>query len=181
MRKILFLDIDGVIAVRYNERKFWPDHNASFDAVPLRNLTAICDAHPDVDIVISSTWRISKTVEELRQIFAIRGFRYYNNILDKTPRCTYQPGRPLPEATNFKGAPRGLEIEWWIKENISYNDPYAFAIIDDDGDMLLWHRYNFVQPKSLQGLTKKQANEVIWILNQDSLQLYRGRGKIIEK
>jgi len=120
---LIFLDIDGVLnstqhaimCKRSNQRAYW-------DFCPLckSNLMYILEECKDKDIkfVISSTWRLVYSMEELKTIFKKEGFHDVDLIIGKTPkRLTSQ---------------RGDEIEMWLDDN-KYKG--KFAIIDDDVDM----------------------------------------------
>lgn len=97
----------------------------------------------DADVVISSTWRMGKTVEELQEIMNYAGGTF--NIIGKTDHNGYE---------------RGTEISKWLKDNIKpethgchYYDFHKYVIIDDDSDMLLNQKFNFFQTDNYSGLT----------------------------
>jgi len=56
MRKIIFLDFDGVLH---------PDGVGLFSRLPL--LESFLSRMPEAEIVVSSTWREDHTLDELRQ------------------------------------------------------------------------------------------------------------------
>lgn len=97
----------------------------------------------DAAIVVSSSWRSGKTVEELQKIFNNSGASF--RVLDKTGHCAC--------------GIRGVEIHEWLKANVdkyfecNYYDFYRYAIIDDDSDMLLWQQNHFFQTDAYSGLT----------------------------
>lgn len=94
-------------------------------------------------VVISSTWRLGKSLNELKEIFNYCGGNF--NIISKTEHLGYE---------------RGVEISKWIKDNVNI-DTYGchyfnfnkYVIIDDDSDMLLSQKDNFFQTDSYSGLT----------------------------
>lgn len=94
-------------------------------------------------IVVSSTWRSNKTIEELQTIFNNSGATF--KVIDKTGHCDCRI--------------RGVEIYEWLYDNckkyfdVEYYDFYRYAIIDDDSDMLLWQQNHFFQTDSYAGLT----------------------------
>lgn len=59
MRKIIFLDFDGVLH---------PDGVGLFSRLPL--LESFLSRMPEAEIVVSSTWREDHTLDELRQFFS---------------------------------------------------------------------------------------------------------------
>lgn len=105
-------------------------------------ISDLCEATGAI-IVISSTWRLNKTVEQLQEIFDYCGGTF--KVIGKTPYTGYE---------------RGTEISKWLHENIKpethgchYFDFYRYAIIDDDSDMLLNQRDHFFQTDDYSGLT----------------------------
>ena len=59
MRKIIFLDFDGVLH---------PDGIAKFSRLPV--LERFLVEMPDAEVVVSSTWREDHTLDQLRDIFS---------------------------------------------------------------------------------------------------------------
>ena len=101
-------------------------------------------------VVISSTWRQNKTIEELQEIMDYCGGTF--KIIDKTPYTGYE---------------RGTEISKWLQDNIkpethgcNYYDFHRYVIIDDDSDMLLNQRFNFFQTDSYSGLTPNTCYKI---------------------
>jgi HAD domain in Swiss Army Knife RNA repair proteins len=151
---IIFLDIDGVLNCEefYTKRK-----NSDLGTYPL------CEFDPfrimllndliaatDAKIVISSTWRLGRSTEELINIFREVGF--VGEIIDCTPSLRHE------------GCLRGNEILFWIKENEDIVGPYydykSYVIIDDDSDMLLWQRPHFFQTDTYSGLTPNLCHKI---------------------
>lgn len=144
--RVLFLDVDGVLN-SYQSAHFW--HNKrdqskwenegfaawagtlreyltqEFDPIALSNLEEILREAPDLQIVVSSTWRLGETVESLKKIFAISPL-VASRILSKTPR--------------FGGEQRGKEIQDWLDRHPTTTD---FVIVDDDSDMLHLKKHLF--------------------------------------
>jgi HAD domain in Swiss Army Knife RNA repair proteins len=110
-RRIVFLDIDGVLApIRRWDR--YGDLEPACVAV-LNEIVAAGDA----DVVVSSTWRHGKTLGELQAILEAAGFA--GRVVGKTPG-------------DIPGATRGEEIAAWLT-----NHPVVggYVIIDDHADM----------------------------------------------
>ena len=122
---IIFLDFDGVVNTIYWKK----DANGiccynvmKGGHTELNNQQAIGwlnELYTKVpyDIVITSTWRISMSVEELQYLLIKSGFRPEIKVIGKTPVLHKE---------------RGIEIQQWIDENQFTGD---FVIIDDDSDM----------------------------------------------
>jgi len=109
-RRIIFLDIDGVLAPIAQ----W-DRYGELDPACVQVLNEIA-ARGGADVVVSSTWRYGKTVPELQRILEAAG--YTGCVVDKTP-----VGAP--------GTDRGDEIAAWLAEHAVD----GFVIIDDHVDM----------------------------------------------
>jgi len=110
MRRVIFLDIDGVLA----PIRRW-DRYGDLDPACIQVLNEIA-ARGGADVVVSSTWRYDKTVAELQEILEAEGFTGF--VLDKTP-------------TGAPGADRGEEIAAWLTEHAVD----GYVIIDDHLDM----------------------------------------------
>lgn len=152
---IIFLDIDGVLNCQlfYNNRPKGSYVESNICRERVGWLNELC-ADIKAEVVISSTWRMGKTVEELREIFKEVGATF--NIIDKTP--VFREDYIL----------RGNEIHAWIKMQIPifYSDYKTYAIIDDDSDMLLWQRNNFFQTDTYSGLTPNTCYRIKRFFNQ---------------
>ena len=169
---IIFLDIDGVLNCQtfYQSQQFQDYKEAKktlrksvkskqierleyYSAQICRErigwLNELC-REINAKVVISSTWRKSKTLEELQEIMNYCGGTF--NIIDVTPYTGYE---------------RGTEISKWIQTNIKketygveYYDYHKYAIIDDDSDMLLNQRFNFFQTDNYSGLTPNTCYKI---------------------
>ena len=159
--KIIFLDIDGVLnhhqyfKERFETRKQDKldgnltkkseiDREAEeIDPKSVENLNELIE-NTGAKVVISSTWRLSKGIEELQAILEKRGF--VGEIIGKTP-------------IGCGCCQRGNEIHKWLADNrdIVGEDGNDYVILDDDSDMLYWQRNNFVNVDQYVGLTPKQV------------------------
>ena len=123
MKPIVFLDFDGVVETIYWEKDkdgswSWKVHGRE----ELNNKQAIgwlneLYSKTPYDIVVSSTWRIGMTLEQLQILITKSGFNPKIKVIGMTPILHQQ---------------RGLEIQKWIDDN---NFKGKFVIIDDDSDM----------------------------------------------
>jgi hypothetical protein len=112
-------------------------------------------------VVISSTWRLGKTVEELQEIFDYVGGTF--KIIGKTDSSDLRV--------------RGPEIKKWLEKNINeethgcmYFDFYKYVIIDDDSDMLLNQREHFFQTDSYSGLTPTTCYKIKRFIKRKTFQ-----------
>ena len=186
--KVIFLDIDGVLnseewmVRRFNETE--GDLIASqypyyeFDKKLVENLNKIIKA-TDAKVVVSSTWRLGRSAEELQKLLTDVGF--IGEVIDITPHFG------APKGFGYT-IPRGCEIEWWLKENgkfqrinwsIATQREYIekaivknYVILDDDSDMLLGQREHFVKTHWKWGLSDSCVEEAIKILNTPVEKLY---------
>jgi len=115
---IIFLDIDGVLRTDKSDRQWsestkQPIPKSVFDRLfstsSISTLNEII-YYTKAKIVITSTWRTKHTLDELREIFKIRGFR--GEIIDKT---------------EFIGN-RGEEIQEWLDTH----RVNKYVVIDDN-------------------------------------------------
>src|SRR5215470_17998244 len=137
-RRVVFLDIDGVLA----PIRQW-DRYGDLEPACIRVLNDIV-LDGDAEVVVSSTWRYGKTVAELQGMLAAAGF--IGTVIDKTP-----VGGP--------GSDRGDEIAAWLAEH----DVAAYVIIDDHSDMgALRSRLVLTQPA--RGLQPADAARAIAVL-----------------
>jgi len=149
--KLIFLDFDGVL----NSTQFfimreeqWRNGTADLDelcSICISNLNHILDEIEDVQIVISSTWRVGKSTEQLQDILERNGFKYKERVIGCTPCHGYQDIR-------------GEEIQEWLdKTNIDVDD---FVILDDDEDMgkLMSHLF---KTNAKHGLSLETAQQII--------------------
>ena len=158
MNKLIFLDIDGVLNHQSMTRDQWRVDNGDgylTDGLCPRsvsNLNELTD-NTNADIVISSTWRVGRTVDELRDVLGFAGVT--GNIIDKTPEF------------NQRSVFRGNEIYDWMKENIEESHNFQeYVILDDDSDMLYWQKDNFVIVDSFIGLTPRNIYKAERIMNR---------------
>lgn len=164
-RKILFLDIDGVLNSQGRVLSDQHQDMRDFDPVAIDLLNGIVVA-TGCEIVISSSWRKNRTIEKLQEIFKDVGFHCPERIIGKTGVFFdwIKPGFHVPSI-------RGLEIKVWLDLNVRKtptgfdNNQYNYCILDDDSDMLLEQKDNFVKTATWHGLTEHCAKEVIKILN----------------
>lgn len=155
-KKIIMLDIDGVV----NSEQFYvktEGRSGDFDPEAIALLNQLKDL--DVEVVISSSWG-EDGVTQLKNV-----------------------GLELPivgvtEHFYRDWVCRGNEIEKWFCDNFGsygtkygskrYQKDYEYVIFDDDSDMLLGQKDNFIQTSSETGLTQADIDKAIKILNRES-------------
>lgn len=184
MRKIIFLDIDGVlnsttghIARDYiqslpkfiwdevqklpQEERFFKLDVSQIDPWSLGVLRKLVEL-TEAELVISSVWRgHAKDTTYFKKLFAEYG---WSNppVIGATPRSDHSV--------------RGIEIDQWLQKNNFDPTIDCYVIIDDDGDMLPDQlKYNFVQCDGHVGLTYehfKQAKEILSTQNPHQFSLF---------
>jgi hypothetical protein len=148
--RIIFLDIDGVLNVI---PEAFDRFGGIFHAHFVDNLRTLIK-HTDAKIVISSSWR-KNSLEEMKQMWHERDLP--GEVIDCTPSLYLKKGgsiqfwnnklsqHPTPKIKGYS-IPRGAEIEYWIKnESKHFGEIESYVILDDDTDMLLNQKDNFVQ------------------------------------
>ena len=149
MRKILFLDIDGVLAgfdwfEKCYQNQVYDDY---LDPELVRKLNKL-----ECEVVISSSWGCDngQTWKKLR----FKGFNL--KVIGYTEH--YEIGHDW--------IVRGNSIKKWLYDNMK-GQAYQYAILDDDSDMLLEQKDHFVQTNPEHGLTDEHIEQIQKILNSD--------------
>lgn len=147
---LIFLDIDGVLnnTVYFEYTKEEKATRPNFDPRCIKLLNRLCE-ETNAKIVITSTWRKGRSVDELQELFEKEGFN--GEIIDKT--------RDLM-GCNTDFIVRGNEIYDWIRNNpqkigCAYFDYKKYVILDDDSDMLYCQKNNFICVDPYCGITNK--------------------------
>ena len=138
IRRVIFLDIDGVLA----PIRRW-DRYGDLESACIHVLNEIA-ARGEAGVVVSSTWRHGKTVAELQAMLDAEGFT--GRVLDKTP-------------SDIPGASRGEEIAVWLKAHAVD----GYVILDDHSDVGEL-RTHLVQTHPAHGLQPDDAPRAIAML-----------------
>lgn len=143
--RIIFLDMDGVINNATDSDRHIIDNRGYLYSPRCVSLLNELTDSTGAKIVVSSVWRLGKTVEELQELCKAIGIT--GEIIDKTP------------SFNEHWSMRGNEIYSWISSNSDIvGSPYEFrryVILDDDSDMLLWQKDNYVNCDPTIGMTDR--------------------------
>ena len=166
MRKIIFLDIDGVLNTQeWHSRmtKGTPEDEFgyAFDPVAVVNLARIIDETGAV-IVISSSWKFYG-VTELREMWKMR--KLPGAILDITPNTISDEMLMNANLDEIEfGVCRGNEIKEWLSKH--KGEVSNYVIIDDFDDLLPEQMSHAVITNTLIGITESDAEKAITILNE---------------
>lgn len=141
LQPVLFLDIDGVLNTT-RSFIYVKQSNLPIDTLdPVAcSLLKYIQEETDCKIVISSTWRILSSLEEISKAVGIK-------VTDKTPEINSRH--------------RGTEIDLWMQQNYY---PPKYVILDDDSDMLESQMSNFVKTEFNEGLLWKHVEKIIQLL-----------------
>lgn len=107
--RVLFLDFDGVLhptSIGLGLDSNEVIRTGHFGWLP--HLASVLRPHPDVVIVVHSTWRYNYDEDELRELLGAVGGR----VVGATPR-----------------GPRYESITWWLQQNPSFA---SYRILDDE-------------------------------------------------
>lgn len=175
MRKYLFLDIDGVIALP-SVSDLGADDEWGLSECCLDALELIVDIVPDLWIVISSSWRRGDRDATLQKM-RLAGFP--PKVLDRIVGETMRPYRFFPKGLALS-IPRGVLIKQWIDHYVhsggsgiyimgqngvhapkGLGTDYEYAILDDRDDMLLEQDSRYFKVTGSQGLTFELAQQLI--------------------
>ena len=165
MRKVLFLDIDGVLNTGWwysqMDRNTPKDkYGYAFDPRSVANLKKILD-ETGADIVISSSWK-SFGLSELEEMWQERGLP--GKLIGITPNSVSDEmllNADLDHMELF--SIRGAEIKEWLTKhgkNVSH-----YVIIDDMDNMLQEQQPHFVWIDPEVGITEGNAVQAIMVLN----------------
>lgn len=152
MIRYIFLDIDGV----FNSNEFYvrtrtgvaqsnikPYPWCEFDENAVNRFNTIIDTFPDINVVISSSWRHDPRLPDTFSKIGIKISDY--------------------SITPYLGSlVRGQEIKKWLDKKAV--GEYKYCVVDDDNDMLDEQLENFVQTDYMDGLTDSDMNKIIEIL-----------------
>lgn len=159
MKKILFLDFDGVLnnkdwyvkqaaAMKRKGQRHALDnpYNPVDDLDPenLRQLAEIARRVPDMKVVVSSSWRRGRTMAELREYL----------------RPAFEPERVVGATGSHESRLRHVEITNWLETNCSPRDTIFLALDDDTFDMTPLGE-NFLHVHADRGLLPQHVEHVV--------------------
>lgn len=134
MRKVIFLDVDGVLNI----------FEGGIDTSMVDIFRRI-KKETGADVILSSTWRLH---ERSRDFIKQNVCEFFD--------CT--PNLPDCGVGTDSTQRRGVEIKKWLDE---HTDVEKYAILDDTGIMLRSQLPNYFQTSGRVGLTNEIADKVI--------------------
>ena len=152
MKKIIFLDFDGVLNTEYYQgllqfqgKQQRDEYGAIFAPGAVKQLKRIIE-DTTAEIVVSSSWK-SLGLAKLQELWMKRNL----------------PGRVI-DVTPLHSGNKGDEIAAWLVENATSEARYV--VIDDEEGVLDSQRPFFIWTNPYEGLTEEKANMAIRILNR---------------
>lgn len=156
-KKIIFLDIDGVLnsqdfyaSDRYDRTKSRLEYESMLDPHAIKRLNEIIE-RTGAYLVLSSTWRLrfrSKYARtDIQEFFSKAGIK----------------GTFLGRTTTKWDRFRGNQIQQWLDDQ--RGEPESFIILDDDSDMVHLSQH-LVHCKNQHGLTDEVVEKAITRLGE---------------
>ncbi len=168
MRKLIFLDIDGVLnnvetIAKSKSRKL----TEMLEERCISHLNTIIDAceYPPF-VVLSSSWRIAFGADETFHAMRERGYSG-PSFYDETPAYV------RPRDAGFEGSDRAQEIYEWLdanKKRLELDLWGGMFVILDDANISGPHKDHHVQTSYSLGLTKTHVENAIHILHHGPLE-----------
>ncbi len=164
MRKVIFLDIDGVLNTQYwfgqRDRNISKDRwGYMFDPASVSNLASILEK-TGAEIVISSSWKCIG-ISSLRDMWKERHLP--GVIRDVTPDYMCDGLLLSPELSDADCLnARGSKIKGWLIKH--RGEVSEYVIIDDMDDVLPEQQAHFVWTDSGVGISEEDAKKAIKIL-----------------
>ena len=153
MKKIIFLDFDGVLntehyqgLLQYQGKSWQDEYGAFFDPNAVKQLKRIIDA-TGADIVVESSWKYLG-LDAMKELWEVRNLP--GTIIDITP--------------SLLGKNKGVEIASWLSKYAKQD--LRYVIIDDEYVILDSQLPHFILTNPYEGITEEQANRAISMLNE---------------
>ena len=169
IRKIVFLDIDGVLntehyqgLLQYQGKSWQDEYGAFFDPNTVKQLKRIIDA-TGADIVVESSWKYLG-LDAMKELWKVRSLP--GKIIDITPSSVSDEHLLNIDLENIDTSIlycKGMEIASWLSEQ--ERQDIRYVIIDDEYVILDSQLPHFILTNPYEGITEEQANKAISILN----------------
>ena len=170
MKKIIFLDFDGVLntehyqsLLQYQGKPWQDEYGAFFDPNAVKQLKRIIDA-TGADIVVESSWKYLG-LDAMKELWKVRSLP--GRVIDITPSSISDEYLSNVDLDNLDASMlhcKGLEIASWLSKYETQDIRYV--IIDDEYVILDSQLSHFILTNPYEGITEEQANKIISILNE---------------
>ena len=168
IRKIVFLDIDGVLntehyqgLLQYQGKSWQDEYGAFFDPNAVKQLKRIIDA-TGADIVVESSWKYLG-LDVMKELWKVRNLP--GRKIDITPSSISDEYLFNIDLDNLDASMlhcKGIEIASWLAEQ---TEDIRYVIIDDEYVILESQLPHFILTNPYEGITEEQAERTISILN----------------
>lgn len=147
---ILFLDFDGVL---HSDPCL--DQTRLFCFLP--RLESVLRDYPQIKLVISSSWRESRSLQELQRLFSSD---IAQRVVGVTPSW-----RDYPELFEVNGFQRHTEILVWLRYS---SEPWVkWVAIDDKAFLFKPFLKNLIRTNSLTGFDATAENQLRLLVNEN--------------
>jgi hypothetical protein len=168
--KLIFLDFDGVLnsyrtvwAAPGDENGWMPEH---LDPVAIGLVRKLCEL-TGAKIVISSSWRIEFSIEQLKEILATKGWKDAPIIGHTMMRFSHRY--------------RGEEVAYWLEDfEAEGNEVESYVILDDnawfwteprEGVGKFYQNQPFVKTDELEGMSIANFYSALLLLDPNHEKL----------
>ena len=169
MKKVIFLDFDGVLntenyqaRLRSEGKPQWDNYGQLFDPEAVNNLKMVLDAVPGVLLVINSSWKL-EGLNTMRAMWKARELP--GSIHSVTP--DYVPDLLDVDLDNYENiavlAGKGNEVKQWLERNTPGGCKYV--VFDDVPDYLPEQEEHLIRVNPITGITVEYALKAISLLN----------------
>ena len=141
MGKVLILDFDGVLNNEpyLRHQKNHPDRDKFFDPKNIASLNSLVETIKFDQIVVSSSWKKNRTVEDLRLLLNSEEFAFASLVSDVTPNCES----------------REEEIAKWLETS----EIVDYLILDDM--RLQGFEHHFYRTDPQKGLVQDDVSQIV--------------------
>jgi hypothetical protein len=148
--KVVFADIDGVLIKLPSNGAWDPEARPSIE--PINNFNILLQVSR-AKLVITSTWRIGRSVRQLDVLLKSWGVK--SPVFDKTPE-------------HEGDSDRGKDIAAWLAKREETSPVTAFVVIDDEGADLQPFARHLVMPNPSFGLQFHDVQHALEMLRRES-------------
>ncbi len=147
--KVLFLDFDGVL-------NRWNDNVGILSLNLVNNLNTLMDTVPDLRIVVTSCWRMGRSLAGLKDVLTDFGFKHPKSVIGMTNFSWADV-----DEDGWTSKKRGIEVKEWLDSDGKWRfDVIDFVIVDDMDDMAPFMK-KFIQTDGNVGLSMDIVNKIV--------------------
>lgn len=153
MKKIIFLDVDGVLNIQHDGVYYTYQATGEFMEKHLVARLNYLIEKTGAEIVVSSSWRTM--TDALKEDLKKAGFKHEDKILDITPDLHNQ------------GFKRGDEIlEWIDMYQNAKNETVHYIVLEDEEDLSYIPEEYIIQTDQREGFSIKDLEKAIEVLGE---------------